>query len=106
MARWEMNDDQIYMVMYDEKSNEVLKAIDPFGHEIGNDFLKPLISGGTIDISDLLFRLSDIEDFESKHPEIIPEQPEPGKDSEPEEPEPIPDSEQETVPVPIRKIIS
>jgi hypothetical protein len=77
MARWEMHDDEIYMIM----SDKGLEAIDPFGHEIGNDFLLPLIESGTLDVSDLLFRLTDIEDFESNHPEIVPEQ---ADDEEPE----------------------
>jgi hypothetical protein len=94
MTRWEMHDDEIYMIM----SDKGLEAIDPFGHEIGNDFLFPLIESGTLDVSDLLFRLTDIKDFESKHPEIIPEQPDPEEDSEPDETEPIPDGEQETIP--------
>jgi len=70
MARWEMHDDEISMIM----SDKGLEAIDSFGHEIGNDFLFFLIESGTLDVSDLLFRLSDIEDYESKYPEAIPEQ--------------------------------
>lgn len=95
MERWEMNSDQIYMIMY----HPGLEAIDPFGHQIGNDFLKALIESNTLYVWDLLFRLSDIEDLESEYDELEPKQPYQEKDSDPEKPEPIPESEQESIPI-------
>jgi hypothetical protein len=68
MERWDMNSDQIFMIVRDLK----LEAIDPFGYEIGNKFLEPLITSNTLCVWELLFRLSDVENLESEHPEIIP----------------------------------
>lgn len=94
MARWQKHEGEIHSIMF----THGLDVIDPFGHELELKTILRLIAEEVIEISDLLFRLSDIEDLESKLDGLEPKQPDPKKNSEPEEPEPIPDDGQEATP--------
>jgi len=71
MVRWQKHEAEIHSIMF----THGLDVIDPFGQELELKRIFRLIGNGTLDVSELLFRLSDIEEFESDHPEIIPEQP-------------------------------
>jgi hypothetical protein len=95
MTRWGKHEGEIHSIMF----THGLDAIEPFGHELELQRVFSLLADKVLEISDLLFRLSDIEDLESKHDELEPKQPEPEKDSDPDETEPIPESDQETLPV-------
>ncbi len=67
MARWQKHEGEIHSIMF----THGLDVIDPFGHELDSDHLLSLVHEKTIDLSDLLFRLADITDLESEHPEIV-----------------------------------
>jgi hypothetical protein len=77
MARWQKHEGEIHSIMF----THGLDVIDPFGHELELKVIFSLIGKEVLEIPDLLFRLSNIEDLESEHPEIIPEQ---ADDKEPE----------------------
>ena len=68
MTRWKMHDAQIFREMIISG----LAAIDPFGYELDSNRIYPLIYDNTLYVSDLLFRLSDIEEFESENEDLIP----------------------------------
>ena len=67
MARWQKHEGEIRSIMF----THGLDVIDPFGHELNSQHILSLVHEKTIDLSDLLFRLSDIKELESEHPEII-----------------------------------
>jgi hypothetical protein len=67
VQRWDMHDDEIYSVMF----NAGLATIDPLGNELDSNRIDRLINDNIFYVLDLLFRLSDVEEFESEHPEIV-----------------------------------
>ena len=75
MKRWGIDNIQLKEM----RKKSFLSAVDPLGHPIKHsDILEKFIFLGQPKRSEneLLYNLTDIKDFESKHPEIIPEQPE------------------------------
>jgi hypothetical protein len=70
MARWQKHEGEIHSIMF----THGLDVIDPFGHELELKVIFSLIGKEVLEIPDLLFRLSNIEDLESEHPEIVAEQ--------------------------------
>jgi hypothetical protein len=67
MARWDMHEAEIHSIMFTQGWD----VIDPFGNELDSNRIYPLINDNTLDVSDFLFGLSDVEEFESEHPEIV-----------------------------------
>jgi hypothetical protein len=67
MARWDMHDGEIHSIMF----THGLDVIDPFGHELNFQYMLSLVHGKILDLSDLLFRLSDTKEYESEYPEIV-----------------------------------
>ena len=95
LTRWDMHDAQIYSIML----NTGLAAIDPFGHELDSNRIFYLLKHNTLEVSDLLFRLSDIKELETKYDELKPMLQVQDEGSVTDKIETLPDSEQETIPV-------
>lgn len=79
--------------------NTELAAIDPFGNELDSKHIFALIYDNTLDVSDLLFRLFDIEKLETKYDELKPILHVQDEDSDTDNIKPTLDIEQEAIPV-------
>ncbi len=95
MARWDMHDAEIFSIMF----NAGLAAIDPFGHELDSIPTFSLLNDNTLDVPGLLFRLSDIEEFETIFDDLEPILHVQDEDSDTDNVEPTPNSEQESIPI-------